>query len=39
MLPSLSIVMPIGFDPVVPSMVETPAGVILVTLFELPFVV
>jgi len=39
MLPLVSMVMPIGFDPVVPSMVETPSGVILETLFELAFVV
>ena len=33
MLPSLSIAIPYGLEPVVPRMVDVPFGVIFVTLF------
>ena len=34
MLPSLSMAIPIGLEPVVPRIVDVPFGVILETLFE-----
>jgi hypothetical protein len=33
MLPSLSIAIALGYEPVVPRMVDVPFGVIFVTLF------
>jgi len=35
MLPSLSIAIPIGFEPLEPKVVDVPFGVIFVTLFVL----
>jgi len=34
MLPSLSIVIPRGYEPVVPRIVDVPFGVIFVTLYD-----
>jgi hypothetical protein len=39
MLPSLSIAIPIGVEPVVPRIVDVPFGVIFVTLFASPLAV
>jgi len=39
MFPSLSIVIPSGYTPVVPRMVDVPVGVIFVTLFAPELVV
>ena len=33
MLPAVSIAIPVGFEPVVPRIVDVPFGVIFVTLF------
>ena len=35
MLPSLSIAIPLGLEPVLPRIVDVPFGVIFVTLFAL----
>ena len=35
MFPAESVAIPIGFEPVVPRIVDVPFGVILETLFEL----
>ena len=39
MLPALSIVIPYGYAPVVPRIVDVPFGVILETVFALKLVV
>jgi len=39
MLPSLSIAIPTGYEPVVPRIVDVPFGVILETLFDLKLAV
>ena len=39
MLPALSIAIPYGLAPVVPNMVDSPLGVIFVTLFAPELVV
>ncbi len=35
MLPSLSMAIPLGCEPVVPRIVDVPSGVILETLFDM----
>ena len=39
MLPSLSIAIPLGLEPVVPRIVDVPFGVIFVTFFALKLAV